>query len=273
MTVISMQSKKSYLERIEMDYLVQFAAETKLLKNKRYFTKKDFVLGLSNRLSIEECEFLFKNYEENITPQNTAKIFLAEKNPTAPIVVNKLIHFLAMEKYKEILNNIIFKEFTVGNFRTDVNLINGHSFAFEIKTARDKIEKASIQTENFLKAFEYVYLVMTYDQELPKNLNENVGIYLFDYQDGQAEFKEIQKAKRNLIFDSMIQLNALRKDEIQLFHGDTTGKKDKETMIKELLDTETEMNINVKFKHCLKNRFREQWYDYVKTYILASGKF
>lgn len=267
-----MWSKKGVLEEIDMDFLIRFALDTKLLKEKKYFTKKDFVFGLANRLSNDECDFVSDLYKNGWGAKQVAHKFILEKNPTASLVSNKFVRYLTFKKYEHVLNNIIFKEFLIGKHRTDINLINGVSYVYEIKTARDKIEKAIPQTKNFINAFEYVYLITHNMEVVPKNIHENVGIIVMDYDDGEIIFEEKIKAIKNTNFDNNLQLNSLRKEEIIAIHGNAKNKSDKNKMINEIMDTETNSNINKFFKKTLKERFRPMWYNYIKNNILTENR-
>ncbi|MFH1229705.1 MAG: sce7726 family protein [Candidatus Aenigmatarchaeota archaeon] len=250
-----------------MDFLVRFSLDTRLLKSKKYFTKKDFVLGLSNALSIEDCESLYNSFKEGDFAKNVAANFLLTKNPTARTITDGLIKYLALKKYNNILNNIIFRELLVGNYRTDVNLINGVSYTYEVKTARDKIEKAVSQTNQFKKVFEQVYLV-TYDQAVvPENIDENIGIMVIRHDDGQIVFDEMRKAIKNTLLSKELQLSVLRKDELASFYGKDGKLKSREELIKGLLETETEQSINNNFKGLLKERFKPQWYQDIQKVL------
>lgn len=261
---IKLLSKKNILQEIDMDFIVRFSLDTRLLKSRRYFTKKDFVIGLSNKLGVGECEYIYEAYKQGLSAREVSAEFLLTKNPTAKIISNSLIRHLALVKYKKPLANIIFKELLLGNFRTDINLINGTSYTYEIKTARDKIEKAVLQTNHFKKAFEHVYLVTSDENTIPKTLNENVGIITVDFDDAEFRFNEIKPSVKNTSLSSKLQLNVLKKDELIDFFGNDEKTKPRVELINGLLETETEEHINTKFKTYLKERFRPQWYGYIR---------
>jgi hypothetical protein len=256
-------SKKNILQEIDMDFLVGFSIETRLLKSRKYFTKRDFVLGLSKALSSEECEFVYEKYKQGLPFKTVSNSFLLTKSPTAKIITNNLIRHLAL-KYTQILNNIVFKELNVGKFRTDVNQINGVSYTYEVKTGRDKIEKSILQTAEFSKVFEYVYLVTRNEESIPSKLNENVGVLLAEFDDGHLIFDEVTTPIKNTLLSGRLQLQTFRKDELISFYGEDGKTKSREELLESLLATETEENINRKFKLVLKERFRPQWYEYVR---------
>jgi hypothetical protein len=262
-----MLSKKDILQEMDMEFIVRFSIDTRLLKSRKYFTKKDFVIGLSNKLSIEECEYVFELYKQELSAKEVSANFLLTKNPTAKTISDNLIKHLAF-KYNNLYNNVIFKELLLDNFRTDINLINGVSCAYEIKTARDKIEKAVLQTNHFKKAFEHVYLVTYNENIIPKNLDDGVGVMIIDFDDGKLEFNEIKPSIRNTSFVSELQLNTLNKDELVSFFGDCEKNTSREELINGLLGTETEKNINTKFKSYLKERFTPQWYEYIRKNLM-----
>lgn len=265
-----MFSKKNLLQEIDMDFLVRFAAETRLLKSRKYFTKKDFVLGLSNALSVDECEYLLEKFREGANAKEVSVNFLLTKNPTARTITESLIRYLALERYNQIYSNIIFRELLVDNFRTDVNLINGVSYTFEIKTARDKIEKSILQTNHFKEVFEYVNLVTQDENSVPSQLNENIGVFIVKFDDGQLIFKQIKPAIKNIILNSKLQLSVLTKDELMTFYGESGKMKSRKDLIDGLLKTETEENINKRFKFFLKERFRPKWLGYAREKLFTN---
>lgn len=261
-------SKKNLLQEIDMDFLVMFSIETRILKSRKYFTKKDFVIGLSKALSVDDCEYLHEKFKEGLTAKEVSANFLLTRNPTAKIITDNLIKYLALEKHSQIYNNIIFKELLIDNFRTDVNLINGTSYTYEIKTARDKIEKSILQTNHFKQVFEHVYLVTQNEDIVPSELDKNIGIFIVKFDDGNLIFDEVKPAIKNNLLNSELQLKVLRKEELISFFGEDGKNKSREDLTDGLLKTETEDNINKKFKIFLKERFKPQWYEYVREKLL-----
>ena len=265
------ETKFDCLRNIDLDSLVEFAYATKLLKPRKYFTKEDFVIALARKLSLGECQTISSLYKNNISISIIADKFLREINSNAEIIKNLYIkHLFSTNQIKQVTNDVFFFEFKVGNARTDVNRVNLFSYAYEIKSGRDKPLRATYQTLEFSDIFEFVTLIVN-NEEQYEHISDNVGIIKYDYMDGEMCFEQIRKPKKNLELDYQKQLNSLAALELCKILGiSKSSGLDKFQLIKEVLDSFNESEINAHFKSALKDKYLDKWKGYLNRYILNS---
>jgi len=264
-----MESKSDVIKNFDMDFLVHFSYITKLLKGRNYFTKQDFVNGLSRKLNTEQCQMIFDLYSSGYNVHDISNKFLLEFNSHASIIKKLFVTHLFYHEIKNILNDIIFFEFSVGNARTDVNRINGFSYAFEIKTGRDRPNNAEAQTRVFSDFFEFVFLIVN-NEEPYSNISENIGIIKYEYTDGEMLFDYTRKPKRNQELNSFQQLNSLSKSQLLEILGTKKNINEKEVLIKNVIQTHSEDEVNTIFKTTLKNIYRDKWKMYIQQNIIET---
>lgn len=253
------QTKHDLLKQIEFEFLARFSIDTKLLNIKKYYTKKDIVNALSRRMNLTECKFVLDLYKKGNNAIETADVFLRKMKPTSDIIKIKFIEYLVnTQQIKRVLNDVCFFEFNVGATRTDINRINNYSYAYEIKTARDKPNRAFFQTKEFSQVFEYVF-VITNDPEIERE--DNIGIFLMDFVDGEIVFDKKIKARKNDM-NPPKQLMSLPK--IKLRELTDLDSKDKQDLVKDILPMFRRNEINAFFKKVLKDTYRERWIRFYK---------
>lgn len=99
----------------------------------------------------------------------------------------------ANHKFNECLT---LTELSVGNSKLDLAVFNGTSTAYEIKSEIDSPKRLIQQLNDYVKAFEYVYLVSYWGfyQKIKKDIPKNIGVLLLD----NDNFHEERKPKSNL---------------------------------------------------------------------------
>ena len=145
-------------------------------------------------------------------------------------------------------DNVSFFELPVNNSRIDLCSINGHSVAYELKTKYDSLTRLQKQLDDYLKAFEYVYVVCS-NEKTNKVLDiipDCVGVYEYDDSKQNIKFILIKKATISNYLNRETQINILRKGEIPL------GA--------ELLSDD---EINRLFKNTLKTRYKNKWIKFI----------
>jgi len=182
-----------------------------------------------------------------------------------------LIDFLE-KKYK---NKTITTEVGVwwnDSYRiADVVLANGHTFAFEIKSEVDNLNRLDSQIRAFQEYFDYVYVVYWRDKfhiKDFKNLDNKVGlIECFNYN-SEIKFKIIKKAyvnnlkKENLIeFLWSSELRYLVENYLFL----TFKKLDKEKMRNLISSHFKKREILKIYRFFIKHRFKKGYETYLKT--------
>lgn len=168
------------------------------------------------------------------------------------------------------INNVLFKtnnhvsifELNVGKSRLDLCKINGISTAFEIKTDLDTPRRLNQQMTDYFQVFDEVYLICSEKNlkvMLPHLPNE-CGIYTYNKtKTGKYSFKKYRQATASNCISSLAQLSALTKKDLSSFFK-CPYLETKDEMIKFIINNNTDKEINKSFKHCLKNKFKDNWY-------------
>jgi hypothetical protein len=141
-------------------------------------------------------------------------------------------------------------ETKVQSSRVDFITVNGVSTSFEIKSELDNLDKLAKQATNYVKVFEYNYVVI--DARHKKNvLNMLPPSYGILYFSGGRQTVE-RKALFNKGIDQDAQLSMLTKKElIKAFNGFYNRS--------EIKNRFTDYVINDQFKEALKSRYRIRW--------------
>lgn len=146
---------------------------------------------------------------------------------------------------------VSFFELPVSDSRIDLCSINGNSIAYEIKTKYDSTKRLLKQVDDYLKAFEYVYVIcpLCKVEEIVKTVPSIVGIYVYDDALVNTKFFIYRNAQISVSLDRNVQVSILRKSE-------------KPSNINSLSDED----INLIFKHALKKRYKYKWDSLCKNY-------
>jgi len=255
MTIIT---KQDYLIKIDFDYLLRFASETKLYRNyRKYFTKKDFVNALLRNLTYDQCKNLYNAFINKIPPEEIAQFFMLE-NPTYDIIRDKLVKEY-ISKYTEE-DEVIFFEFPVLNTRTDVTRVNGISYNYEIKTSRDKVERLQNQMATFTTVFERNLVVCSeklYEHVL-NYIPPNVGVIVYEIHGNMYYFKEKIRPKKSKNLKSENQLKILTTERLKTIYKKKIGKitsLSRSQLIEKILTQLTDYEINKEFKLYLKEKY------------------
>jgi hypothetical protein len=263
------ESKLRILMEIDADFLVNFSYMTGLLRPKKYFTKQDFVNGLSRKLNIEQCRVVRKLDGSGVELDTIVKKFLTEMNSNANTVRRLYVDHLLSHKIKNVQNDIVFFEFRVDGSRTDITRVNGRSYAFEIKSGRDRPDRAMYQIQKFSDVFECVSLIVN-DEKRYKFMPDNVGIIEYEYSNGEMKFTVGRDYKRNLELNVEKQLKSLPTNQlIKILNGENK-KLERAKMIQNIIEQYSEEEINSLFKLALKDNYYGKWLDYIKNNFINS---
>jgi hypothetical protein len=263
-----LDSKAGILKELDMDFLVSFSYNTRLLRPNLYFTKQDFVKGLSRKLNIDQCTFISHLYKDGFNADAITNRFLTEINSNADIIKQLYARYLFFKEIKSLFNDIVFFEFKIGERRTDINRINSYSYAFEIKSGRDSPNRAVHQIKEFSDVFEFVILIVQ-NEEKYEDISDNIGIIKYEYNDGEMDFESIRKPSKNLELDSGKQLSSLSKMELSNTFNIQKGL-ERTNLIDKIMDTYSESKINTYFKNALKTKYFDSWRSYINRNIIDS---
>lgn len=106
-----------------------------------------------------------------------------------------LIDYLLVEHGRDEISLATEVPFCGYRRRADLIFVNGHSYAFEIKSSQDSLAKLSYQIDDYRQVFDYVYAVV--DQAHLQNVRQHLpdGVGLMSYVEG--EFTRVRTPKIN----------------------------------------------------------------------------
>ena len=184
-------------------------------------------------------------FEVNGNAKSVAEKLMIEFYHNEAFIKSSIINRLKKEK------NVTFFEMPLLDSRIDVCSINGHSCAYEIKTSYDTVKRLKKQVDDYLKAFEMVYVVCPIEkiQNITMIVPECVGILIYDDKNNNGELLSFRVASSSGFIDSRVQFNLLHKNEKARAFG--------------IVDNREKMNDY--FKMCLKKRYSKKWCSFKKT--------
>jgi hypothetical protein len=155
---------------------------------------------------------------------------------------------------KELLkgNHVAIYELPINESRADLCRINGHSFAYEIKTEFDTLARLGKQLDDYLKAFEYVYVICSSDKAavVLGLIPDEVGVYSYSVKAKNAHFKEIKRASMSSSISPLVQFEALS--------GSAKEGVNKKAGFN-LMTSEAKEIVNSMFKDDMKKRYFSNW--------------
>ncbi len=214
---------------------------------------------------------------ERVIPQEIYKSQLQplKKKVVGHKVVNEIVmnYYMGEKKVKYHLakkfinrqDEVSLFEFNIGTSRLDFARINGYSYAYEIKTEFDTLEKLEKQLLDYSRVFDYIHAVVhpKYRKKVLELVPEYCGVATYNSDKEGFPFHYIKKRKLNPNIDSEIQLKTLTVKEINSIlkaydiNDYSIARKDKEKLILDLIPGK---KINHLFKEHIKLRFQKRWF-------------
>lgn len=247
-----------------------------------------FIKDVKKTLSVDELQYIAKVINYSYDPFNTDdNLWDMLSAFFAPKLINKyknkmlaheaindiLLHFYPGEriiKYyltKEFLNRqeeITLFEMYISKSRLDVGRINGESYAYEIKTNLDNLNKLSKQVNDYSKAFEHVNVIADkmHIPDIEELLPEYCGIITYELNENSCSFFTIRTASKSPNMSSEVQLGCLSSKDYQtiLKHiGIKEIPKTKEERRMLIYQELNEKEINENFKNVVKYKYQDRW--------------
>lgn len=163
---------------------------------------------------------------------------------------NELFVKRALE-YSSYLKMPFIEELPLLESRVDIASVGDYSYAFEIKTKYDTLERLDKQICDYSKCFEKVYVVCSSDKY--SRVADIIPAYcgILTYSDsGRCNFKRKRTAKLSGNIDMNEQLKFMHLDELRKnFHSTNRSEIAKEF---------SPFDINIVFKRCVENRIRKR---------------
>lgn len=225
---------------IGLKYMIDFHVVSSVAKT---YNPLDYVKNL--------CDYLGQLYPE-------VNFYGRPKNELHKLISDALFEYYNGEhRLKYYLFNHFYSKKVVCGFEIKVNrsrvdflAVNGKSSSFEIKSSLDNLDKLEKQSSDFVKAFEYNYVVIdeVHLERACKILPHSYGIWSF-----KGGYRKTHRtASLNKELDANIQLGLLSKAELRAyFQGFTSSQ--------EILNKFKSSVINNTFKEILRGRYEKRW--------------
>ena len=206
------------------------------------------LLYISKLISILQDIFPIRNFEHFTKPDLHKLIndLLIEHYPGESLFKYKLF-----QQYINKRNIVAAYEIKVNNSRADFLTVNGHTTCFEIKSAYDNFSKFEKQAKDYLKVFEFNYLVVDHarSEKAADLIPPDFGLWTFQ----NGKYKRLKKAGVSTSLDPQAQLGLLNKREL------TTAFPGCGASLPTILESHTSDAINSVFKKVLKSRYATRW--------------
>jgi hypothetical protein len=175
----------------------------------------------------------------------------------------RVIKYHLVKEHLKNEDEITVFEMYVNSSRLDIGRINGESYAYEIKTELDSLEKLHKQVEDYSKAFEHIFIIVH-----PKHLQKAIdmipsfcGIKTY-YLDGlKCCFKLIRPSEVSPNLDCRIQLMFLASKDLENMIKEHSIKAPRKRPEREawLLENCDAKEINRLFKISVKKKYGRNW--------------
>lgn len=230
------------LNRIHNPYLIDYRAWEMLYR----------VLGADYR-------FLINRYKDKASPFSVINDIILKYSPGERIVKYNFI-----KKYINKQDEVMLFEMNIDNSRADICSINRKSIAYEIKTEFDSTVRLEKQINDYLKTFEYVYVIThkVHVEKIKTLIPEECGIQVYNLLDGEGKFKTIRKAQKNIHIDFNAQIRNLTSEDLRIILREIGVKNIPSTRLgrEEIIYKRcNERKINKMFKFAIKRRYNKQW--------------
>jgi len=178
----------------------------------------------------------------------------------------RTIKFAIIEKLREKRDTVLF-EMPILASRVDVCRINGHSYAYEIKTAFDTYKRLPKQLEDYSKIFEFTYLVIPIERykAIIDTVYVNCGIITYENINGNILMTNRKKPIKSILLDPKEQLNCLSMKDLKTIvkqNNIITNALTKTEFVEDILQS-LGSRINKCFKDYIKASYKNKW-EYIK---------
>lgn len=253
-------------------YLQEMMSEMELLYNSEELKQISKLLNKNYNLYLSDAQLwkmVSNTFGETINPtlDKYKEKYLANEFINAFLLKyftgERIIKYHFMNNFINSSNEIVLFEMNADDSRVDFCRVNGSSYAYEIKTELDNLNRLTKQIEDYSKVFEYVY-VITYDGYVNKVkdiLPSHCGIIIYKKTNQEYSFINDRKAKKSPFLDPLAQIRNLSSDDIKFLLNKMKVKSipakrlERESIILKYKP----VTINRLFKLAVKNKFYRQW--------------
>lgn len=205
-----------------------------------------------------DLKSLLERYSRHISGHRFVSELLMQYYPAERVIK---YHFVREHLMK--LDEVTVFEMYVDTSRVDVARVNGESFAYEVKTEYDRLDKLTKQIDDYAKVFEHVEAVV-HPRHLPGTLErvpEYCGIQTYRQEGAEVVFETVRPPGRSPHVDSEAQVRNLSSNDLAFVLKSrgvaVPGKKEERAML--ALRQLEAGEINNGFKLALKQKFQKRW--------------
>ena len=212
-------------------------------------------------------EALFNRYSNQIIANKLINLILLTYYPSERVIKHALVDFLKTNQ-----DTILF-EMPILSSRVDIGRINGNSYAYEIKTELDSLNRIEKQINDYSQVYEYIILVIAplFLKEVLDLVPDYCGIWVYnhDKKSKKITFSKKRSPRKSPFLNSSSQLNSLSQYSLysilksKNIKNIPLNKEDKIKLIKGLYKPRT---INTKFKALTKQAYKNNWNFIVENY-------
>ena len=212
-------------------------------------------------------EALFNKYSNQIIANKLINLVLLKYYPSERVIKHALVDFLKSDQ-----DTILF-EMPILSSRVDIGRINGKSYAYEIKTELDSLNRIEKQINDYSQVYEYVILVIApvFLNEVLTLVPDYCGIWVYNHnkESKRITFTKKRSPRKSPLLNSNSQLNNLSQHSLNSILKNKNikniplRKEDKIELIEDLYKPRT---INTKFKALTKQAYKNNWDFIVENY-------
>lgn len=178
-------------------------------------------------------------------------------------ICERVVKYYLIKKLLGLTNDIVAFEMGIGDSRIDVCRINGGSYAYEIKTEYDSFERLSSQMNDYMKAFEKVYVVVPKSRiaEVESLIPNGCGIISYRHAaDNSLVFSYFKHSEKNQC-DINTCLSSLSSNDLSelLKLAGLKNKGAKEEKLKVIVKYSEHHSIWPAYRRLLKEKYRLNW--------------
>lgn len=174
-----------------------------------------------------------------------------------------IVKYFLLKRYINNNDEVSAFEINMINSRLDVGRINGYSYAYEIKTEFDTLDKLNKQIEDYSKVFEYIYIVIhrCHLNKAVKMIPDHCGIITYRIVDGELKFNFYKKVRKNKYLSMDDQVKTLNSKELTQMLKELKSKEipAERHLKEEIIKKYSQRKVNAIYKKILKERYRNKW--------------
>lgn len=177
----------------------------------------------------------------------------------------KRIKYFLTKEYIYNDDEVCLYEFNVGNSRLDFGRINGFSYAYEIKTELDNINRLESQINDYTTVFDFINVVVhpKHLSKVRKILPRFVGIIIYNESNDDVIFEVIRNAKKNSKILKTSQLSLLNSNDLKYIISASLENEKvpelKEERYRLVNNKVSKDKFNAIFKETIKYRNQKKW--------------